>query len=94
MTENYEIKYTKTFLKKVKKLKRSGYDLSSLIEIIGFLNEKGTLPRKYKEHTLKGEYVGIKEAHIKYDWLLIWDINEETKIIELLNTGTHSEIFK
>lgn len=68
--------------------------MSFLADVIDILKEKGTLPEKYKEHILKVDYIGIKEAHIRYDWLLIWDIDEESKVIELLNTGTHSDIFK
>jgi mRNA interferase YafQ len=48
---------------------------------------------KYKDHTLKGKYAGLRECHIKPDWLLVYHKNEEIKILTLLYTGTHSDLF-
>jgi len=32
------------------------------------------------------------DCHIESDWLLIW--KEETDVIKLIRTGSHSELFK
>ncbi|WP_339917121.1 type II toxin-antitoxin system YafQ family toxin [Photorhabdus stackebrandtii] len=35
------------------------------------------LPREYKEHSLKGDYIGYLECHGKPDLLLIYKITEQ-----------------
>ena len=57
------------------------------------LETKGTLPQSYKPHKLSGNYAGCWEAHIKGDWLLIWQIFDEELTLILTNTGTHSDLF-
>ncbi|HAH22579.1 MAG TPA: hypothetical protein DCL77_02235 [Prolixibacteraceae bacterium] len=39
-------------------------------------------------------YNGYWACHIKPDWLLIWRQNDQIKVIELVLTGTHSDLFK
>ncbi|HEY5510370.1 MAG TPA: type II toxin-antitoxin system YafQ family toxin [Prolixibacteraceae bacterium] len=46
-----------------------------------------------KAHLLSGNYNGYWECHIKPDWLLIWRQDDKTKVIELVRTGTHSDLF-
>ncbi len=57
------------------------------------LVEEGTLEAKFKPHILKGNYKGLWECHIQPDWLLIWEQNETIKLISLVRTGTHSDLF-
>jgi mRNA interferase YafQ len=52
------------------------------------------LPEIYTHHLLKGNYKEHWECHIKPDWLLIWLQDDESKIIKLVRTGTHSDLFK
>jgi mRNA interferase YafQ len=53
----------------------------------------GTVPEKYRPHILSGKFAGIRECHIKPDWLLLW-IKDKYKItIALIGTGTHSDSF-
>ncbi|UOE42489.1 type II toxin-antitoxin system YafQ family toxin [Chryseobacterium suipulveris] len=55
--------------------------------------ESGTLPKKYKPHKLSRNYANCWECHIKPDWLLIWQHNDQELILLFLNTGTHSDLF-
>jgi len=34
------------------------------------------------------------EAHIEPDWLIVWETNEKELILYLIDTGTHSDLFK
>ncbi len=45
---------------------------------------------------LSGNMVGLRECHIKPDWLLIYgkEDNDELHILNLIRTGTHSDLFK
>jgi mRNA interferase YafQ len=52
-----------------------------------------TLPSKNKDHPLIGNYIAHRECHIEPDWLLIYHINEEDKMVDLVRTGSHSELF-
>ena len=89
----YEIEYTNSFKKDYKRVLKREYNESLLIEIIEQLIETGKVDLKHKPHKLLGKYRGYWECHIQSDWLLIWDIDETEKLISLLYTGTHSDLF-
>lgn len=87
-----KIKYTNTFEKDVKLAKKRGLNLAKLKEIIQTLAEEKPLPRKNRDHTLIGNYVGRRECHIQPDWLLIY--KKESDLIIFERTGTHSDLFR
>jgi len=89
----YTVKTTNRFDKDVKLCKKRGFDMELLKKAIKILEEKGMLPPSYKPHKLSGNYAGFWEAHIKGDWLLVWQIHEEELTLILTNTGTHSDLF-
>ena len=55
-----------------------------------------SLPQENKDHALSGNLAGFRECHIKPDWLLIYgkEDNGELHILNLVRTGTHSDLFK
>jgi mRNA interferase YafQ len=84
------------FLKDLKLLKkRSLNDFQLLQNVITILANKGHmgLDKKHKAHKLSGSYKGYWECHVKPDLLLIWDENEQINLLELVRTGTHSDLF-
>jgi len=92
----FQIVTSTKFIKDLKLLKkRSINDFHLLQELINNLTEKGHkgLDRKYKPHKLSGNYKGYWECHVKPDLLLIWDENEQINLLELVRTGTHSDLF-
>ena len=89
----YQLKYTNKFKKAVKRAVKRGYDVSLLEKVIDLLQKTGNLPPEYKPHILSGSYAGKYECHIKSDWLLIWEKNDNTLILLFLDTGTHSDLF-
>lgn len=62
-------------------------------DLILQLEKNGKVPAKHKPHLLKGNYKGLWECHIQPDWLLIWQQDDEIKLISLTRTGTHSDLF-
>lgn len=52
-----------------------------------------TLPEKYRDHSLTGNFSGCRECHITPDWLLIYEISQQVLILYLTRTGTHSDLF-
>ena len=89
----YEIIYSNSFKKDYKRIKKRGYNLLLLSEVFGQLIEKGCVDNVYRPHKLVGNYVGCWECHIQADWLLVSEIDENLKLIKLIATGTHSDLF-
>lgn len=81
------------FMKDLKLALKRGYDLNELSKVVNLLANRKTLPIKYKDHALSGDYSNFRECHIKPDWLLIYHIDDEELELFLLRTGTHSDLF-
>ena len=84
----------KKYQKQLKKSLRSGHhDIKKLRNLTQMLREEIPLPEMCRDHKLLGKYIGQRECHVEPDWLLIYKVYEEEKIIELCEIGTHSEFF-
>ncbi len=70
---------------------RRGCNNDDIRKVIDMLMHGKTLPEKYKDHLLTGNFKGYRECHIKPDWLLVYRIEGDTLI--LYDTGTHSDLF-
>ena len=81
------------FMKDLKLALKRGYDLNELSKVVNLLANRKTLPIKYKDHALSGDYLNFRECHIKPDWILIYHIDDEELELFLLRTGTHSDLF-
>lgn len=89
-----EIRYQAAFRRDYKRIKKRGYDVRLLEEVIGILASGQKPPPRYKDHELSGKFAGSRECHITPDWLLIYEISGGDLILELMRTGTHSDLFK
>lgn len=89
----YNIFYTVKIKRDLKLIRKRGYNISKFSEVVDILCSAQTLPEKYKDHPLSGNYKGYRECHIEPDWLLIYKIENDTLILTLLRTGTHSDLF-
>lgn len=87
------LKASSKFRKDYKTIKKRGYDLKKLEQVINMLLSGEKLPQKYVDHALTGNYEGFRECHIEPDWLLIYTINESELILTASRTGTHSDLF-
>lgn len=72
----YQVKFTSAFKKSYKRIKKRDLEMALLDEVIEKLRLGQTLEEKYRDHELKGNFVGFRECHIKPDWLLIYLIEE------------------
>lgn len=90
----YQVKFTTAYKKSYKRMKRRGLDLSALDTVVDLLRQGKQLDEKYRDHALSGNYLGFRECHIKPDWLLIYLIENDILTLTLVDTGTHSDIFK
>ena len=90
----YEVKFTTAYKKSYKLMKKRGLDISLLDDVVDKLRQGITLEEKHKDHALTGNYEGFRECHIKPDWLLIYLIENDILTLTLVDTGSHSDLFK
>lgn len=70
--------------------------IQKLNEVVIALANDQALPAARKDHPLKGYNPVVRECHIMPDWLLEYrkiDDNE-LHLLQLIRTGTHSDLFK
>jgi mRNA interferase YafQ len=90
----YKIVFTKRFQRDYKVAKRRGLDSVLLNNAIKTLASGIKLPSKNKDHLLKGTYKGLRECHIQPDWLLVYHIDKDKKVLNLIRTGSHADLFQ
>lgn len=88
------LKTTTQFRKDYKLMKKRGYNMGLLQEVLQTLLEEKPLAEKHRDQALVGNYTGFRECHILPDWLLIYQIDGETLLLVASRTGTHSDLFK
>jgi mRNA interferase YafQ len=80
------------FRRDVKRVEKRGKDLGKLKELLILLLEQSDIPAKYRDHPLKGDWNGFRDAHIEPDWLLIYRIQGDE--LQLARTGSHADLFQ
>lgn len=91
---SYLVSTTKRFDRSVRKCIKRGLDVELLKEALAFLIEDGMVPQEYRPHKLSGNFSSCWECHIQPDWLLIWQRNDDELTLLLVDTGTHSDLFR
>jgi mRNA interferase YafQ len=89
----FEVVETTQFRRDIRKVKKRGKSLDKLKAIVTLLLYDEELPFKNRDHQLTGNWVGHRECHIEPDWLLIYRIHFEENTLELVRTGSHSDLF-
>ena len=89
----FTVKPTSRFQKDLKLINKRGYDIVKLNEVVKLLANGEELPAQYKDHPLKGNYVGCRECHIQPDWLLIYEYDGGNLILYLSRKVTHAYLF-
>lgn len=84
---------TKTFEKDQKKARKQNKNFSLLLQVMNHLINEEPLDPKYKDHPLKGKWVGCRDCHVQNDWVLIYRVNHDKKTIYFERIGSHSELF-
>lgn len=84
---------TGQFRKDYKRVKKRGYNMQLLEEVIELLLNEKPLDERYRDHGLIGNYDGFRECHILADWLLIYAVDKGQLILTASRTGTHADLF-
>lgn len=88
-----KLKTTAQFRKDYKRIKKRGYNLSLLQDVLEKLCAEKPLDANYKDHALLGAYKGFRECHIQPDWLLIYTTDKDKLILVAARTGSHADLF-
>lgn len=83
--------YSNHFKRDVRLAESRGKQLQKLWSLSALLLKGSELPVAYKDHPLKGEWRGFRDAHIEPDWILIYRVEDEAVYFE--RTGRHSDLF-
>ena len=84
---------TTQFRRDYKRVKKRGYDLDLLKEVIDTLLSGKPLDPRHRDHPLTGSMRDYRECHILPDWLLIYRIEANRLVLVANRTGTHSDLF-
>ena len=87
--------FTGQFKRDYKLAVKRGCDPKKLEKVISLLCSGQPLPGAYRDHALVNSrnYKGMRECHIEPDWLLVYKIRKDILVLQLIRTGTHSDLF-
>lgn len=89
----YGIRMTKRFQRDVRRLKRRGYDILLLEDVIEKLASGDELPDKCGDRKLYGMYSGCRECHVIGDWVLAYKLRENESILYLILTSSSCSLY-
>ena len=87
-----EIRAVSQFKKDLRLAQKRGNDVVLLREVIQRLANEEALELKFRDHSLKGNYIDCRECHIQPDFLLVYRLTESELV--LVRVGTHSDLFR
>ena len=87
-----EILRTSQFKRDVKLAQRRGKPLGCLKVVVEALAQGKPLSPQQRDHSLKGAMKDCRECHVEDDWLLVYRVEGTT--LQLVRTGTHSDLFR
>ena len=90
----YKILFTKSFIKSSHQLERSGkFKKKELDDVLVMLSSGKLLPASLRDYTLKGDYAGSRECHIRGDVLLVYERHDDMLVLVMIDIGTHHQLF-
>lgn len=74
---------------------KRGLKAELLEEVLNFLVQEKEHPTRYCDHSLTASkhFQGVRECHTRPDWLLVYKVDKSELILNLLRTGSHSDLF-
>ena len=74
----------------LKRIKKRGWDIDLLNDVVEMIRTGVKLPAKFYDHLLTGNWRNRRECHIKPDYLLIYHV--ENDVLYLDRVGSHSDL--
>lgn len=78
--------------KDLRRAKKRGLDLNDFFAVVEMLQRRETLPVRYRDHALTANRTGLRDCHIRPDWILIYEIRETELVLLLVETGSHADL--
>ncbi|WP_454930601.1 type II toxin-antitoxin system RelE/ParE family toxin [Actinomyces israelii] len=78
--------------KDLKRARRRGLDMDAFFAVVEMLRRRETLPVRYRDHALTVDRAGLRDCHIRPDWVLIYQIRETELVLVLVETGSHADL--
>jgi len=89
---DYILQYTKSVRRDIKRAKKRSKDIRKLYRVLKYIRQGIPLPVQFRNHRLwQSEYKDAWEVHIEPNWLLVYQIVDNTVL--LMRSGTHPDIF-
>ena len=90
------IRVTNIFKKEYKKVIKREKDQKKFMQVLIKLANLEELDVKYNNHALQNNkrYKDCYELHIEPDWLLVYQYIDNSLNLLLVETGSHSDLFK
>ena len=89
-----KVEFTTQFKRDLKLAKKRKKGMIALQQIMKKIEHEENLSPKLKDHPLAGNWKNHRELHVEPDWLLIYKLIFEEKVVIPVRTGTHSDLFK
>jgi len=90
----YDLAFAARAKRSLKKLRRSGsFDEAQFREVVDKLRNGERLPHLFKEHRLHAGLANYRECHLKFDLLLVYEIDHTLHTLTISKIGTHDELF-
>lgn len=89
-----KVEYTTQFKRDLKLAHKRKKNMLSLQKIMRHIEYEEILNPRLKDHALSGNWKFHRELHIEPDWLLIYKLIQEERVVIFVRTGTHSDLFK
>ena len=86
------LEFQSQFKKDVRTLIKRKWDMTLLQEVTDMLQNGKELPVRCKDHPLSGDWQDYRDCHIRGDWVLIYRIFEDRKVLRLVRTGSHGDL--
>jgi mRNA interferase YafQ len=87
-----KLEYSTQFKKDFKKIAKLPIpDVIEVGHVIKQLQLGETLPEKYIDHLLSGNWQNYRDCHVKPDLVLIYKVDSDA--LRLARIGSHSELF-
>ena len=66
-----------------------------LADVLGDLMTDQSLPQNKRDHALVGQWIGLRECHVRPNLLLVYEKydGDEGNLLFLMRLGSHSELF-
>lgn len=89
------IVFSSQYKKDLKLARKRNMPEDELNAIVFNLASDIKLETRFHDHELTNNFKGLRECHIRPDWLLMYrkTDSQELHLLELVRTGTHSDLF-